>query len=105
MLIMCMAAPSLNFAKEATREQRSKHYSLVQPLSRMRKALDSNPRPEKHKTNNTGEERRYSRRAEEERGREERGRGEQGKRRKDNRARKENFMAPCKMKPQDSIAD
>lgn len=65
-----MAAPSLNFAKEATREQRSKHYSLVQPLSRMRKALDSNPRPKKYKTNNTGEERRYNK---ESRGEEEKG--------------------------------
>lgn len=76
MLTMYMAALSLNFAKEATREQRSQHYSLVQPLPRMRKALDSNPRPEKYKTNNTGEERRYS-----EEGRREEGRGGEGEKR------------------------
>lgn len=76
MLTMYMAAVSLNFAKEATREQRSQHYSLVQPLPRMRKALDSNPRPEKYKTNNTGEERRYS-----EESRREEGRGGEGEKR------------------------
>lgn len=78
MLTMYMAALSLNFAKEATREQRSQHYSLVQPLPRMHKALDCNPRPEKYKTNNTGEERRYS---EESRREEGRGEGEENKER------------------------
>lgn len=42
----------------------------------MRKALDSNPRPQKYKTNNTGEERRYSK---ESRGEE--GKGGEGERR------------------------
>lgn len=86
MLTMSTAALSLNFAKEVTREQRSKHYSLVQPSPRMRKALVSNLRPEKYKKQTTQEKREDTvRRAEERRGGEKRERGEQGKRRKDNR--------------------
>lgn len=102
---MYMAVPSLNFAKEATREQRSKHYSLVQPCLEYAKPWV--PTPDQKNTKQTTQEKREDtvRRAEERKEEEERGRGEQEKRKKDSRVRKENFMAPCKMKPHVSIAD